>query len=808
MKHFFPLPLLLLFFHTFSANAQNAPVTSVGYIYNATTGAGATVVPVTVKNFTDIGSLQLKLTYRSTKLTLVETNLNPVFTGMNVNTYTAGGIGYIIITWTGTEGITLPDNAHLADITFTFISGISELTWTTSQCFYRKFTGNILLTDTPKSNYYINGGVTNLPAPVTSLPAVSIVVPGPVTIPVTVKNFTNIGSLTLLLQFDTTVLTFVSATLHPLFAAMLVGRSPGEPFILFNWYGTGRTLADNDTLVKLNFIYSNAPGIPAFSPLNWYDFGPSCMYGNASAIELFDLPQETFYKDGIVAAQVSPVTWIPPDTNATPGSTVGLLVLVNDFTNISGFSLVYKIDPAVLSLIDYNVNPIITAQGTMNVTTGSPGTDGKVPVALTWSPAGPVSLSDGDTLIRLNYFYLSGSSALDWDVTLCSYLDVNLNPLNNAPAETYYTDGLVSSRVAPVTYAGSASTTLGQIVTIPIRVNGFRHIGEFKFTLNINPGVLDCQSASLVAPIGGTLTFTPIQTGQFQVSWTGPVVDALPDSTILLNLNCSFSYFGGTSVIQFSPVATACEYREGPALPALWDQPKSSFYIDGSVTAPPQLAANVKVLLEGPYHAGLMTTALNSNGLLPLSQPYSGAPWNYPGTETVSALPANVTDWVLVELRTSTAASSKVASAAGFVRKDGLITNLDGTSCLSFGSLTAGNYYVVVYHRNHMPVMTAASTLLKMNSVVYDFTTGSSKVYGGANGCKLIDSGASKWGMITGDGNGDGNIYVEDYTDYWIPEFGLSNVYSIGDYSMDGVVFSDDYTDFWIPNFGKNNVLP
>jgi hypothetical protein len=808
MKHFSPLQLLLLFFLTFSANAQYAPITSVGYIYNATTGAGASVVPVTVKDFTDIGSLQLKLTYRSTKLTLVETNLNPAFTGMNVNTYTAGGTGYIIITWTGTEGITLPDNAHLADIAFTFISGISELTWTTSQCFYRKFTGNVLLTDTPKSGYYINGGITNLPAPLTFVPPLSIVVPGAVSIPVTVKNFSNIGSLTLMLQIDTTVLTFVSATPHPLFAAMLVGRTAGEPFVVMNWYSGGRTLADNDTLVNLNFIYSNAPGIPAFSPLSWYDFGPSCMYGNASAIELFDLPQSQFYKDGIVAAQVSPFTWIPSDTNATPGSTVGVPVLVNDFTNISGLSLEYKIDPAVLSLIDYSVNPLVTAQGTMNVTTGSPGADGKVPVTLTWSAATPVSLPDGDTLVRLNYSYLSGSSALQWDASLCSYLDVNLNPLNNSPAVNYYTDGLVSSRVAPVTYAGSLSTTLGQIVTIPVRVNGFRHIGEFKFTLNINPGVLDCQSATLVAAIGGTLTFIPIQSGQFQVTWTGPMVESLPDSTTLLNLNCSFSYFGGTSAIQFSPVAAACEYREGPALPALWDQPKSSFYFNGSVTAPPQLAANIKVLLEGPYSAGLMTTTLNSSGLLPLSQPYSGTPWNYPGTEAVSAFPANVTDWVLVELRTSTAGSSKVASAAGFVRKDGLITNLDGTSCLSFGSLAAGNYYLVIYHRNHIPVMSATPMQLKTNSALYDFTTGSSRVYGGANGCKLIDGGASRWGMITGDGNCDGNIYVEDYTDYWIPEFGLSNVYSIGDFSMDGVVFTDDYTDYWIPNFGKNNVLP
>ena len=47
-----------------------------------------------------------------------------------------------------------------------------------------------------------------------------------------------------------------------------------------------------------------------------------------------------------------------------------------------------------------------------------------------------------------------------------------------------------------------------------------------------------------------------------------------------------------------------------------------------------------------------MRTTLNSGGIIPLSQPYIGAPYNYTGTESVATIPnANIVDWVLIEHR-------------------------------------------------------------------------------------------------------------------------------------------------------------
>ncbi len=155
---------------------------------------------------------------------------------------------------------------------------------------------------------------------------------------------------------------------------------------------------------------------------------------------------------------------------------------------------------------------------------------------------------------------------------------------------------------------------------------------------------------------------------------------------------------------------------------------------------------NLKVFLQGNYSGttGEMSTTLNTQGYLPIKQPYNVSPWNHNGGELVSDLDASpadgtpdfyqnnpdIVDWILVELRTGTDASTKVAERAGFVKKDGTVVGPDGSSPLRFG-VKEGNYYIVVKHRNHIPIMSSAAvsfTNAGVNS--YDFTTGSDKYYG------------------------------------------------------------------------------
>ena len=70
----------------------------------------------------------------------------------------------------------------------------------------------------------------------------------------------------------------------------------------------------------------------------------------------------------------------------------------------------------------------------------------------------------------------------------------------------------------------------------------------------------------------------------------------------------------------------------------------------------------LKAMLEGPVSGSVMLTPLNLGGMIPLSQPYNMLPWNYNGTESTAVVPANVVDWVLVELRDATSAANATSA--------------------------------------------------------------------------------------------------------------------------------------------------
>ena len=220
--------------------------------------------------------------------------------------------------------------------------------------------------------------------------------------------------------------------------------------------------------------------------------------------------------------------------------------------------------------------------------------------------------------------------------------------------------------------------------------------------------------------------------------------------------------------------------------------------------------ANTRVFiqahLEGPYENGGMLAQIND--ILPLSQPYSIAPWNYSGTESVSSIPGNeIVDWVLVELRDATDAvsateSTVVARKAAFILQDGAIVDLDGMSILSFEVPIAQNLYVVVWHRNHLPVMSAYPLQESGGVYHYFFTTSASQAYGG----NQVDLGFGDFGMIGGDMNADGTINNIDYN-LWSTVVG-SKGYLQEDTNLNGQVDNQDKNDIWNLNKGESSTLP
>ena len=175
--------------------------------------------------------------------------------------------------------------------------------------------------------------------------------------------------------------------------------------------------------------------------------------------------------------------------------------------------------------------------------------------------------------------------------------------------------------------------------------------------------------------------------------------------------------------------------------------------------------SSITAFLQGSYSGGTMSTALN--GILPHTQPYNTAPWNYYGGEKVASIPnSDIVDWVLLELR-SLYNGSAVARRAAFINKYGEIVDLDGTSHVDFVGISSGDYYIIIKHRNHLAIMSHNPVSLP-NSSAYDFTTNEStdadKYYGTTAGAVELGTGTHIWGMVAGDCNESGYVTAADIT--------------------------------------------
>jgi len=212
-----------------------------------------------------------------------------------------------------------------------------------------------------------------------------------------------------------------------------------------------------------------------------------------------------------------------------------------------------------------------------------------------------------------------------------------------------------------------------------------------------------------------------------------------------------------------------------------------------------------KIFLQGPYNTNSMNTNLSQNGLLPNTQPFNTAPWNYNGNESLSSgASSSFVDWVLVELRSSSNPTQVVSRKAAILKNDGTLINTDGNAGVPFSNVQEGSYYVAVFHRNHLAVMSANPVQLSASSQIYDFTNGMDKAYG-TN--PMANLGNGIFGMYTGDGNSNGGITIADRNEVWLPQNGTLG-YLNGDFNLDGGVTIHDVNLYWNINNGTMTQVP
>lgn len=222
------------------------------------------------------------------------------------------------------------------------------------------------------------------------------------------------------------------------------------------------------------------------------------------------------------------------------------------------------------------------------------------------------------------------------------------------------------------------------------------------------------------------------------------------------------------------------------------------------------LDLSLKVFLEGPFNNTEMETQLNAADQIPLTQPYNAGPWNYPGNESVASIPnPDVVDWILMELRDATSAatatqSTRVARQAAFLLKDGSIKDLDGSSYPHIIATISNDPYIVIWHRNHLGILSATSPTSVGGVYEYDFSTGPDKVYGGTSGYKLLNG--SIYGMVGGDNNSNGVISNSD-KNAWKLSAGKSG-YIKADFNMSDQANNTDKNDLWRINLNMSSQVP
>lgn len=222
--------------------------------------------------------------------------------------------------------------------------------------------------------------------------------------------------------------------------------------------------------------------------------------------------------------------------------------------------------------------------------------------------------------------------------------------------------------------------------------------------------------------------------------------------------------------------------------------------------ADPNYTMNITAYLRGPWNGSTMLTTLNAAGLLQLTQPYNDSYFDsYNGGESVApgffAANPTIVDWVLVEFRkpsdndaTHATFSTVAGRKVGFLKSNGSVVKIDGTTPMSFDISKQGGGFIVVKHRNHLSIMSNLSPSNSSGSYTNDFST-LAGIYDNAalssDPAQLLPS-STKYGLWAGNSNKD---FILNNGDVGLVRSNANASlagYVFGDVNLDGIVNNGD----------------
>ncbi len=462
------------------------------------------------------------------------TGLATVVQGTNGVPYSvpviANATGYV---WTLPTGGTIASGANTNSITVNFSSNAVSgniCVYGTNTCGSGTSSCKAITVNTPQN------------APITTAGSLSACAGTAFTIPVTVTAFTSITAMSLRLNYNPTLMTFVNATnLNSTLTGLVVNNISVDGThskIMFVWSDVNpKTLTDGSKLADLNFTLVS--GSPTLSFDNTSNGGSDCEYADATGNALNDLPTATYYHDAAVTLNPLP---------GAAGTITGTATVTQGQSGIA-----------------YSVPAITNATGyTWSLPTGASIATGANTNSITVNYS--VSATSGNITVQGTNTCGSG--------TVSAAFAVTVNPLPTT---------------APITTAGTLAACPAATVAIPLTTVNFNNIASFSLRLEYDPTKMTYSSFSnLASVLTGASIVNSVVSGsvnKIMITFTNATGVTIASGGKIVDLN--FTYIGGTSALAFNNTSGGgadCQYTNGFGI-VLTDTPTASYYFDSQVTS-------------------------------------------------------------------------------------------------------------------------------------------------------------------------------------------------------------------------------
>jgi PKD repeat protein len=315
-----------------------------------------------------------------------------------------------------------------------------------------------------------------------------------------------------------------------------------------------------------------------------------------------------------LSGQDAPVVSGGNITSAVAGTSCTLPVAVDNFNNISQFTLTLKFDTTRVRFL--TSSGIALPGTTVTYTPPSGNTQGKIIIA--WNGGANYNLPNGTALVHLTFSYTQGTGLLTWAYTygsVCQFKRlVSGTPtvLNDNPKYHFYRNGGISNRGAPDIYAPILPVTTPGPVALAVTTDSFTSISAMTLYMEYDTAAITFLNFTKNPAFGSTFQVGNIAGSggkmNIAIQWFGNPLTLANGSTII---TLHFNYTGseaGTELKWFDNIPS-CEFTD--ATDVLIDLPQTDYFHDG-FAGPPLIADFTADTLTPPRNSVVTFTDLST----------------------------------------------------------------------------------------------------------------------------------------------------------------------------------------------------